>query len=643
MGADHSIPRRSATGPALATAPERLLRDFASRGLVVLPPAALGIPRQVHDAIYQKEKQLFADKRDKISATTIPEILDVVNAPGLVAACDQLVGKHWAIVPFTHNTPFPSGGHDQHWHKDDNGPLNARKQRHHHAVQVEMLYYPQAVSRDMGPTATVPYSQYWTFNHEENHDNFAGADHLDFAYHLSGMERVPVSGAKSAYGEEEIRHRRTRHDMRMRAAIADTGWPLVRPFEVAPLEAGSVVLHSHNLFHRGNHRVDDWRAWRQRPRFLWRFWLYRTREPARSPELDDVDWNSLGVDALTGADLASAPEDAAVVWRYHHCWLQGRRPPATASPASARCRDRYARSLCERVHAPNAAAEPVRIGAAYKLAGLADQDAAARLLGEALRSERETVRRAAMYGLAALGAAATDTLLDACESPLKWVRKAAVFGLGEAGETTPGVLDTVAKRLAEDGSIYVRSVAAAALGCLGRRAVAAGVGESLLPGCVAALVASLAREENRLGMNLAQDRSIKIVRPTDACDVCEGIGTNQGVARFEPVRSAVRENALWAMVILCSHGAKALSDALPATVDALTAAVRDDRNLFSVGLALDALIRLGRLVPGDRSPSAREQADELLARMPIASSECWLRAGLPAPPRVPPRSPPASP
>ena len=48
---------------------------------------------------------------------------------------------------------------DQHWHKDDNGPYNSRKQRHHQAVQIEMLYYPQAVREDMGPTATVPYSQ----------------------------------------------------------------------------------------------------------------------------------------------------------------------------------------------------------------------------------------------------------------------------------------------------------------------------------------------------------------------------------------------------------------------------------------------------------------------------------------------------
>ena len=38
----------------------------------------------------------------------------------------------------------------------------------------------------MGPTAVIPYSHYCTTDHETNHDNFAGADHLDFAYILPG-------------------------------------------------------------------------------------------------------------------------------------------------------------------------------------------------------------------------------------------------------------------------------------------------------------------------------------------------------------------------------------------------------------------------------------------------------------------------
>ena len=192
-----------------------------------------------------------------------------------------------------------------------------------------MLYYPQAVREDMGPTATVPYSHYWTFNHEENHDNFAGADHLDFAYQLSGMEGQPVSGPDSQYDRSDIVHRRTAHDVRMREAVTNLKWPLVQSFEAAPLRAGSVVLYSHNTFHRGNHRRDDWRTWQDNPRFMWRFWIYRTTDPANSNGSPaEVRWNELGVDPLTHIDRSAANDDVTSVWRYHHHWIQtGQKPP----------------------------------------------------------------------------------------------------------------------------------------------------------------------------------------------------------------------------------------------------------------------------------------------------------------------------
>ena len=621
------------------TTPGDLLRDFASRGLVALSPEDLGVSLEIHDVIYEKEREAFNAGR-YITAALIPEILDVIESPGVVAACDALLGRNWAIVPFTHNTPFPSGARDQHWHKDDNGPYNLRKHRHHQAIQVEMLYYPQEVRHDNGPTAVVPYSQYWTFNHEENHDNFAGADHLDFGYQVSGMEGSAVSGPTSKYDTEDIVNRRTPHDIRMREAILNTGWPLVAPFEAAPLKAGSVVLYSHNLFHRGNHRRDDWRTWKARPRFMWRFWLCRTTDP-RSEAPDEVDWRGLGIDAMTGVDLAQAPEDATIVWRHHHHWLHTGRPPPR--------RERDASVNAPQLHAKGEAAEATRIGVAYRLASHRDGALALRLLGEALHSERESVRRAATYGLVALGSDATDIFLDATKSAVKWVRKAGVYGLGDVAPLDERVLNAVADRLAEDPSVYVRSVAANALGCLGRRAVATGAGRSLVPRCVGALVESLGREENRLGMNIAQDRSIKFVRPTDECDVCEGIGINYSTERFKRVRSAVRENALTSMVVLCSHGTAVLGNELEPTVAALADIVRTDENVFSVGLALDSLNRLANLAPQKPSPTGtafcpnpsrpntpgagndpaiRTTLFDLLKHMPIHSFEPLVRSGL---------------
>ena len=167
-------------------------------------------------------------------------------------------------------------------------------------------------------------------------------------------------------------------------------------------------------------------------------------------------------------------------------------------------------------------------------------------------------------------------MLAAANSPIKWVRKAGVYGLGDASPLNNMVLQMVAKCLREDPSVYVRAVAAGSLGCLGRRAVATGVGQALIPACLEALVQSLGREENRLAMDRAQGRSIKFVRPTDECDVCEGGGVDFGLERFKPVRSAVRENALWSIVILCSHGTAITGPALEPTTRALQEVIRSD-------------------------------------------------------------------
>jgi HEAT repeat protein len=614
------------------TAPEYLIQDFASRGLVVLAPESLGVAPEIHQQIYEQEKRALKAKTP-VTAASIPGVLDIINSPGVVDACNQLVGKNWAIVPFTHNASFTSGARDQHWHKDDNGPYNSRKQRHHQAVQIEMLYYPQPVLEDMGPTATVPYSQYWTFDHEENHDNFAGADHLDFNYQLSGMEREPISGPNTQYDQDDIIHRRTAHDIRMRDAVTNLKWPLVQQFEAGPLRAGSIVFYSHNTFHRGNHRRDDWRTWEDNPRFMWRFWLYRTTDPTPKGTLIQGNWKQR--DTLTHIDLSQATDNVTEVWRYHNHWIQtGQTPPPRPemANASAEEQDTEANRLFSQLHAKHDEAEPIRIGAAYKLASIGNTALSVKLLGQALYNERESVRRAATYGLVALGPDATSTFLEATHAPQKWVRKAGVYGLGDASPLTNAVLQAVTVRLLNDPSVYVRSVAAGTLGCLGRRAIATKIGESLVPECVSALLRCLGHEENRLGMNLAQQRSIKFARPTDECDVCEGNGVNFDLARFEPVRSAVRENALWSLVILCSHGSAVLDTALEPTIKTLTDIIQKDKNVICVGFAMDALNRLANLhAPQETDPIIQDLQSNLLTILgetPLQSWEALVRGGL---------------
>ncbi|SVC29751.1 uncharacterized protein METZ01_LOCUS282605, partial [marine metagenome] len=76
------------------TTPERLVQDFASRGIVVLAPEGLGISLDIHDRIYQQEKQASSAHKP-VTCSLIPDVLAVINAPGVVAACNQLVGENW--------------------------------------------------------------------------------------------------------------------------------------------------------------------------------------------------------------------------------------------------------------------------------------------------------------------------------------------------------------------------------------------------------------------------------------------------------------------------------------------------------------------------------------------------------------------
>jgi hypothetical protein len=165
--------------------------------------------------------------------------------------------------------------------------------------------------------------------------------------------------------------------------------------------------------------------------------------------------------------------------------------------------------------------------------------------------------------------------------------------------------------------------------------VATGVGKALIPACLEALVQSLGCEENRLAMDRAQGRSIKFVRPTDECDVCEGGGVDFGLERFAPVRSAVRENALWSVVILCSHGAEVIGDALEPAVAALQEVIRTDENVICVGFAMDALSRLANLRPQGEgvAPLVSDLQADLLAILGESPLRCWealVRGGLSA-------------
>ena len=267
--------------------------------------------------------------------------------------------------------------------------------------------------------------------------------------------------------------------------------------------------------------------------------------------------------------------------------------------------------------------QPQRVGAAYGLAraGAAGVDA----LERGVNDLREEVRRAATWGLSSPAGLpsdlATPVLLRAATAGTAAgvpalpnavsVRKHAAFALGEHGSPTAASCAVLTTMLLTDKSTWVRTAAAGALGCLGIRAAAAadageaGNSEAAAVVCdaVSALVESLSQEVNRDYSgpgswnghnndlnNRAWDGTHQLTGDHPfIIDMCEGFG---------PLRSAVRENALWAMVMLSKHYARLSPESesgsaqLQETAAALSYLVQTDANGYAAGHAMDALRRL---------------------------------------------------
>jgi hypothetical protein len=87
---------------------------------------------------------------------------------------------------------------------------------------------------------------------------------VDFTARCSGGE-----------GDRDLEER----DRRLNASVANTGWPLVKQHHAVLPSPASVLLMSHNLFHRGARREDTPEEQAALPRFMFRFMLYRTTDP----------------------------------------------------------------------------------------------------------------------------------------------------------------------------------------------------------------------------------------------------------------------------------------------------------------------------------------------------------------------------
>eukprot|EP01044_Picomonas_judraskeda_P002345 COSAG03_NODE_166_length_11291_cov_15.762866_1_plen_220_part_00 len=143
----------AATGPAQDIARDGLseaqLMEWTSRGLLVLTPQQLRTPRELHEGIFRRCNEIAAGGAGPRLGLhnyleRVPQMMELLNSPSVDKAIASIIGEGWAIVPWTHNM-IVAGDTDQHWHKDDLMPSNARRPglRQHYPQTLDFFYYPQ--------------------------------------------------------------------------------------------------------------------------------------------------------------------------------------------------------------------------------------------------------------------------------------------------------------------------------------------------------------------------------------------------------------------------------------------------------------------------------------------------------------------
>ena len=553
---------------------DREMKEFIKSGVHMIPPGSPGMPdASVHyanweDACAMQESATAGvhSIADNVIAS-VPGVRDVLESPAVRGVLQSVLGKGYTYHPhhFMHMT---SPQTDQFWHKDSGRPWGGRKMRHHHSIEAMLLYYPMDCEEDLGPTVLLPMTSYW-----------------------EDGPKPPEGGIpKDATPEQK--------DDIFSSSFDTLGWPRESAPHKVIVKAGTLALVHFDIYHRGSRRLesaDD----EGRKRVMYKFWLSRTEDPVE-PSWDHTP----APDDESPSAFADAPGGLGPVWTHSWNYLRG-------CPAGGRGVGPTAvhASVAELQAQITGTSEPERIAAAYELAALAPESAAAmQALSDSLLAGEATgdvlgnggdkndlmelglaTRRAAVYGLVALGPLATPTFAAAARHESSEVRAYGAHGLGESGALDDdGVVSLLAEVVATDDNRFVRACAAEAVGCAARRAAALrrlGQPTPTEGAWAAALLPGLALGGEEVGSEGgAGDASRQ----------------KSGVLKFT-TRNMVRECASISALSICANAAAlpsvpeadwlALIATLAGLVSARDGDPRDD-DRFSYGFEVQALHRL---------------------------------------------------
>ena len=417
---------------------KKLLTDeqytqYLSEGAIVLQPHSLGA--DFHDRLYEHGQNIYSLVESSKSKTAhldiigdslrgrIPEIDNIFKDPNVAGALESILGENYVIHP--HNFVHKSSLIDQGFHQDGNLPWNERGHyRSHRPDWALLFYYPQDVTIENGATELILGTQYWTKDFEKDDGTWYSQDSIDRSFGREDMSN------------EDLAYR----DRRLSESVESLGVPdLERKYFVVP--KGTVIICNYDILHRGSRSLPG-----EADRFMYKFHFMRTQEPKASAWSHQQDLN-----------LETVREDIRPIVR--HIWNWSANKGGT---------EEFLDNLEELQYMLFSGDERDKVRSAYLL-GEMKSDIAAEVLINALSDEKESVRRAACYGLRVCSPLRVGDLLGLVSDPREGVRRLAVYALGTIQNAcNPQVVAGLLNSCIEDSDDLVRSNAVYSLGQLFR-------------------------------------------------------------------------------------------------------------------------------------------------------------------------------
>ena len=145
--------------PAPVLLTDAQVQDYLNHGYLVLHTCH---PGSFHRSVLRQIATLYATKGNPGNdiLPRVPDLYEILRDPVVDGALQSLLGADYLIHPHRHCHENPSGSDGQRMHQDSYE--NDENVRHHRTRWAMAFYYPQDVSLEMGPTAVLPASQYFT-------------------------------------------------------------------------------------------------------------------------------------------------------------------------------------------------------------------------------------------------------------------------------------------------------------------------------------------------------------------------------------------------------------------------------------------------------------------------------------------------